>query len=488
MRGSDLIYAAAGGGLLLASAAFAHRGRKAGRTACIRCEYPLVDPNAAVCPQCGEDPHRAPTARTGEWDMGLSLRRRRINSHAMLLFACGLLAGVLLLVGLLLPRTFRESKPLEFLPQSNQYRMTLAAEITYRQNGLGGAQDYVGSKVVVSVGREGKVMSFTYVPERPNDGFWFRSRHDDKEINRTLEGREVLSWLSKEVDVDLRDPRVLTEVRSEANKLADVVTAFKTPVMVFRDTNAALKSADPEFRIDQTPPMTVEASSLAPAYYPLIAVVPYLAGVIWLELWYARARRRYAPKPKRQRSADAPSAARTLSIIFTDMVKYTEKVDRLPPDDILELIREYRVLVAAAVGARSGFIVKNQGDAFLVTFDSGTDAVLASLDLLRGVRLRNVTVPEAKQFELRIGISTGEVAEEDGDVFGPPVNIASRVQHEAGTGEVLFTEATARAMNHNEVRFERRGEFVLKGVPDPVVVYVALEPERAGRVRMKADG
>jgi adenylate cyclase len=160
------------------------------------------------------------------------------------------------------------------------------------------------------------------------------------------------------------------------------------------------------------------------------------------------------------------------------MVGYTEKVDRLSPDDILELIREYRILVAAAVGARKGLIVKNQGDAFLVTFESGTDAVLASLDLLREVRLRNATVPEAKRFELRIGISTGEVAEEDGDVFGPPVNIASRVQHQAGTGEVFFTEATARAMNHNEVRFERRGEFTLKGVPDPVVVYVALEPER----------
>jgi class 3 adenylate cyclase len=471
MHGSLFIYAAVGSGLLLAASAFPSRGRKAGRTTCLQCDYPLVDPNAAVCPQCGQNPHAA-AARVAGWDMGVSLRRRRVTHHALALLVGIALAGTLALVAMLVPRTYREKKQMEFRPQSQQYRMTLSAERAYRRNALGGPQEYAGSAVQVEVGHKGEVYAFKYVPERPGDGFSYESAHDRKRNERSLTAESVNLWLIQEVGLDGNDPRV----RAEAAKLAAVVGGFKPPIRVFEDLGNALKAADPEFREDGSPPLQVAADGVSPALYALAAVIPYLAVASAVEVWHARRRRRYAAAARRRRDP-AATAARTLSIIFTDMVGYTEKVDRLPPDDILELIREYRNLVAAAVGARKGLIVKNQGDAFLVTFESGTDAVLASVDLLREVRLRNATVPEFKRFELRIGCSTGEVAVEDGDVFGPPVNIASRVQHEAGAGEVFFTEATAKAMNHNEVRFEKRGEFTLKGVPGPVVVYVALDPD-----------
>jgi class 3 adenylate cyclase len=479
MSGSDLIYAAVGGGLMLAATAFPYRGRKAGRTTCIQCEYPLVDPSAAVCPSCGENPHHVPP-RTGEWDMGLSLRRRRLIYHAGVLLGCGVLAGILAVVGLLVPRTLVESRQMKFRSQSDQVRLTLELEVASRLSAVGGTKSYVDSTVRVSAGSKAQPRPhpFTYDPDHPQDGFLYTSSLDGSQVQRALDGTELYSWLTQEVGAEARDPQAKAQLTAEANRLAFVIARFKPP-MPSADLGGTLQAASPEFPWDASPPPQSETVGPSPALYPLAAILPYLVGVVGVETWHARRRRRYAPRNTTVTFDPSRSAARTLSIIFTDMVGYTEKVDRLPPDEILELIRVYRILVAAAVGARNGRIVKNQGDAFLVTFESGTDAVLSSLDLQREVRLRNATVAESQRFELRIGISTGQVAEEDGDVFGPPVNIASRVQHEAATGEVLFTEATARAMNHNEVRFELRGEFALKGVPHPVRVYVAQEPERA---------
>jgi class 3 adenylate cyclase len=70
-----------------------------------------------------------------------------------------------------------------------------------------------------------------------------------------------------------------------------------------------------------------------------------------------------------------------------------------------------------------------------------------------------------------MALCTGEVTLADGDVFGTPVNIASRLQALADIGEVYFTESTWHAMNTPEIPHVEVGMRELKGISAPVKVY-----------------
>ena len=80
---------------------------------------------------------------------------------------------------------------------------------------------------------------------------------------------------------------------------------------------------------------------------------------------------------------------------------------------------------------------------------------------------------------IRVGLSTGEATEEDGDYFGEPVIEASRLCAHAEGGQILTT-AMARALagRHATQEFVALGEVALKGLPDPVeVVEVRWAPD-----------
>ena len=79
------------------------------------------------------------------------------------------------------------------------------------------------------------------------------------------------------------------------------------------------------------------------------------------------------------------------------------------------------------IARHRGKLVKTMGDGFLATFESPTDAVLCG----RGVQAEAVSRAATggdKALRLRIGVTTGEVALEDDDVFGDPVNLVPRLQ------------------------------------------------------------
>ena len=68
--------------------------------------------------------------------------------------------------------------------------------------------------------------------------------------------------------------------------------------------------------------------------------------------------------------------------------------------------------------------------------------------------------------ENKIGIHAGEAVEDDGDLIGRVVNLASRVTDEANAGEILVTEPVADYLG-SHLRLEDRGLCPLRGVAQP---------------------
>jgi class 3 adenylate cyclase/tetratricopeptide (TPR) repeat protein len=167
----------------------------------------------------------------------------------------------------------------------------------------------------------------------------------------------------------------------------------------------------------------------------------------------------------------------TVTILFTDMVGSTELSTALDPNTADELRQTHFGLLRAALNAAGGIEVKNLGDGLMVAFSSLSRALACAVAMQQTVERHNHRT--IQPITIRVGLSTGEAAEEDGDFFGEPVIEASRLCAHAESGQILTT-STARALagRHATQEFVPVGEVVLKGLPDPVeVVEVRWTPD-----------
>jgi class 3 adenylate cyclase len=168
-----------------------------------------------------------------------------------------------------------------------------------------------------------------------------------------------------------------------------------------------------------------------------------------------------------------------LAIVFTDIQGFTERTSQQTLEQNQRLLQVHAALLTPLFRSFGGRIVKSIGDAFLVTFESPTQAVLCGVALQDRLWLHNRSALEAERLEVRVAINVGEVRVEAGDVFGEPVNIAARVEALTGAGEVYFTEAVYLSMNKAEVPSEEVGAFELKGIPGRIrVLRVPKAPYR----------
>jgi class 3 adenylate cyclase len=167
----------------------------------------------------------------------------------------------------------------------------------------------------------------------------------------------------------------------------------------------------------------------------------------------------------------------TLTILISDLQGYTERQARSSRAAIAEDLERYGALLRPIFAAFGGEVVKSMGDAFLVCFDSPTNAVLAAVQVQKQLEVHNQALPEGvTPLLVRIGIATGEVSRDDGgDVFGDPVNLASRLQSSADSSAIWLAETTFLSMNKNEVQALEVGARVFKGVPGEVKVYRVLD-------------
>jgi class 3 adenylate cyclase len=160
-----------------------------------------------------------------------------------------------------------------------------------------------------------------------------------------------------------------------------------------------------------------------------------------------------------------------LAIVFTDIKGFTERTSRQTLEENQRLLQVHNQLLSPLFKAFGGRIVKSIGDAFLVTFESPTQAVLSGIAIQDRLWQHNRTATENERLDVRVAINVGEVRVESNDVFGEPVNIAARVEGLADAGEVFFTEAVYLAMNKAEVPSQEVGAFELKGIPGKIRVF-----------------
>lgn len=152
------------------------------------------------------------------------------------------------------------------------------------------------------------------------------------------------------------------------------------------------------------------------------------------------------------------------TIAFLDVTRFTALADVHGDDLALDVIDDFVAAVDAAVQGR-GRIVKTMGDGVLLQLDGPEDAVVVADEVSQCLHAMT-GMPE-----LTAGVATGPVVERSGDVFGTTVNLASRLAGLAGAGELLATDAAARAAAAAGWQVEPLGLTKIRGLHDPVCLH-----------------
>jgi adenylate cyclase len=129
-----------------------------------------------------------------------------------------------------------------------------------------------------------------------------------------------------------------------------------------------------------------------------------------------------------------------LTVGFADLVSFTQLTNRLDDDDLADLVEGFESRCSDLVTASGGRAVKTLGDSVLFVADSPEAGVAIALDIVEEIG------PDASLPDVRVGLASGTVITRLGDVYGPPVNLASRLTTVARRNRVITDHVTAAAL------------------------------------------
>jgi adenylate cyclase len=162
-----------------------------------------------------------------------------------------------------------------------------------------------------------------------------------------------------------------------------------------------------------------------------------------------------------------------VTILFTDIVGFSEWALLAGDEDALLLLREVAAVSEPAVVAHRGKVVKRLGDGLMAVFP----APQLAFDAVTEVRSRLAEVSVAGYRPvIRAALHCGRPRAIGGDYLGVDVNIAARLAEKAAAGEVLVSGSVVDGLDAERVATRRKKSFLLarlKGVPTDLAVYAA---------------
>lgn len=179
---------------------------------------------------------------------------------------------------------------------------------------------------------------------------------------------------------------------------------------------------------------------------------------------------------------------RQLTVVFVDIVGFTEMSHLLDPEELFEMIARYQSYCAEVIEDFGGQVAQYIGDGIVaffgwpVTSETSTqNATRASL----AIAAKAGTLETSGQipFSVRVGMDNGlvlirKMTKGSADVFGTTVNLSARLQSVAGPGEVIVSQ---RVKNMIQRRFQCQpiGAVELKGFEEPVSAWRVEEENRS---------
>ncbi|HEY9629874.1 MAG TPA: response regulator [Coleofasciculaceae cyanobacterium] len=193
---------------------------------------------------------------------------------------------------------------------------------------------------------------------------------------------------------------------------------------------------------------------------------------------------------------------RMITILFSDIIGFTQLSNTLRSRRVAELLNEYLTEMTHAIFDNGGTVDKFMGDAILAIFGAPEEispneqvrrAIAAGRQMYKTLSRLNEKwhaqgITQTVQFRCGIHQGTavvgmfGGAERADYTAIGPSVNIAARIQEAAEPSSILVSAAVADYLELEEDAITKYSPLTLKGVDETVLTF-SIHPDPETRMR-----
>ena len=258
------------------------------------------------------------------------------------------------------------------------------------------------------------------------------------------------------LDVD-EDELAFTEMDVEALQLFEALISmgqadFDSSLQMVRVIGFSMaRIAEATTARGTTPAIESSGDSVVDAdvYSRVLSVsLPTMARLlefIWRRHLQAATRREMLIRARGAAKGTSP----VMAVGFADMVGFTMLSQHLADDELAAVVARFEELAHNTVTSLGGRVVKMIGDEVMFVVPTAADAARIGLSLAEAYS------DDELLSDVRVALSVGPVLLQDGDYYGPVVNLASRLVGIANPGTVLMSDEF-----HAAIVLETEGEFV----------------------------
>lgn len=159
------------------------------------------------------------------------------------------------------------------------------------------------------------------------------------------------------------------------------------------------------------------------------------------------------------------------AVLFSDSTGSTALYTQVGDAAAFRLVDDHFDVLRAVIDAHEGVFVKTMGDAVLAAFVDAAQCARAAIDVLERFEAFRAKEKHGALVGLKLGLFAGAcyVVTANGalDYFGQTVNVASRVQHQAASGEIVMPASvfeSLEAKDRSRLVEKERFEAHVKGV------------------------
>jgi adenylate cyclase len=169
----------------------------------------------------------------------------------------------------------------------------------------------------------------------------------------------------------------------------------------------------------------VDDALLVASITTVLPLIPKVLEATWRRHLHAAARRRISI---------VEAGDELIGVVgFADLVGFTALSQQLNEAELAGVVAQFEGLCFDVVTAGGGRVVKMIGDEVMFTVDSPVAAAEMALALAEGTR-------DADELsDVRVGMAYGTLLERESDLFGPVVNLASRITKIAFPGSIVVS-------------------------------------------------
>ncbi len=171
------------------------------------------------------------------------------------------------------------------------------------------------------------------------------------------------------------------------------------------------------------------------------------------------------------------------AILAADIAGYSRLIAE-DEEETLRRLANYQQVFRDVISEAGGRIFKTAGDSVLAEFPSAVDALRCAINVQESLRIKNNAYPVSRHMAYRMGLTIGDVVDQEGDLLGDGVNIAARLELLAQPGGICISKSMHDAVSSKlSVSYVDMGSHQVKNMPIPVHVFAVSSDARQPEVR-----